>query len=119
MMKNQSCLLLGFKLKEQHERFVKHSSKITCTDATHGTNQYGFPLMSLVVPDAFGKGYPVDHLISYQSSEEVLTRFSEAIKEKCTENFEINALMTDDDNSGCNAFKKVFPSVNTKHLLCK
>ena len=27
--------------------------------------------------------------------------------------------MTDDDNSGWNAFEKVFPSVNIKHLLCK
>ena len=27
--------------------------------------------------------------------------------------------MTDDDNSGWNAFKKVLPSVNIKHLLCK
>ena len=84
--------------------FVEHSSKVTCIDTTHETNQYVFPVISLVVPDDFGKGYPVGNLISNRSSEEVLTPFLEAIKEKCTENFEINALMTDDDNSGWNAF---------------
>ena len=46
--------------KEQHEMFVKHSFKITCIDATHGTNHYGFPLISLI-PNDFGKGYPVGH----------------------------------------------------------
>ena len=49
----------------------------------------------------------------------MLTSFLEAIKEKCTENFETNALMTDDDISGWNVFKTVFPSVNAKHLFCK
>ena len=73
----------------------------------------------MIVPDDFGKGYPVGYLISNRSSKEGLTPFLEAIKENCTENFEINALMTDDSNSGCNAFKKGFPSVNTKHLLCR
>ena len=110
---------IGIETKAQHEMFVKYSAKITCTDATHGTNQYGFPLISLVIPDDFGKGYTVGHSISNRSSEEVLTPFLEAIKEKCTKNFEINALMADDDNSGWNAFKNVFPSVNIKHLLCK
>ena len=110
---------IGIETKAQHEMFVKHSAKITCTDATHGTNQYVFPLISLVIPDDFGKGCTVGHSISNRSSEEVLTPFLEAIKEKCTKNFEINALMADDDNSGWNAFKNVFPSVNIKHLLCK
>ena len=85
-------LAIGIQNKEQHEMFVKHSSKITCIDATHGTNQYRFPLISLVVPDDFGKGYLVGHLISNRSSEEVLTPFLETIKEKCTENFEISPL---------------------------
>ena len=110
---------IGIQTKEQHEMLVKHSSKLICIDATNGTNQYGFPLISLVVPHDFGKGYPVGHLISNQTSEEVLALFLEAIKEKCTENLDINALMMDDDNSRWNAFKKVFPSVNSKHSLCK
>ena len=97
-------LATGIQTKEQYEMFHKHSSKITWIDAAHGTNQYGFPLISLVVPDDFGKGYSVGHLISNRSNEEVQSPFLEAIKKKCTENFEINALMTDDDNSGWNAF---------------
>ena len=61
----------------------------------------------------------VTRLISNRSSEEVLTSFSEASNEKCAEKFEINVLITNGDISGWNAFKKVFPSVNTRHLLCK
>ena len=110
---------IGIQTKEQHEMFIKRLSKIICIDATDVTNQYGFPLITLVVPDDFNKGYPVVHLISNRSSEEVLNPFLEAIKEKCDRNFEINALMTDDVNSGWNAVKKVFPVINTKHLLCK
>ena len=103
---------IGIQTKE-HEMFVKHSSKITCIDATHGTKQYGFPQINLVVPDDFGKGYPAGHLISNRPSEEVLALFLEASKEKCTKIFEMNALMTDNDNSGQNTFKK------ENHLLCK
>lgn len=98
---------------------VNHSFKITCRDATHGTNQYWFPLISLVASDDFGKGYLVDHLISNRSSEEVLAPFLEVIKKKYTKTFQINTLMIDDDNSGWNALENFFPSVNIKHLLCK
>ena len=48
MAKNQSCLLLGFKLKSNMKIFVKHSFKITSIDATLGTNQYGFPLSAYI-----------------------------------------------------------------------
>ena len=60
--KKSELFAIGIQTKAQHEMFVKHSSLITCIDATHGTNQYGFPLISLVVPDDFGKRYPVGHL---------------------------------------------------------
>lgn len=39
---------------ELYQKFA--SSKILCIDSTHGTNQYRFKLISIVVPDEYGKG---------------------------------------------------------------
>ena len=58
-----------------------------------GLTNVDFSLISLVVPQDFGKGSPVSRLINNRSSKEMLTPFLGAIKKKCAENFEINALM--------------------------
>ena len=109
--------VIGIQTKQQLEMMQKHASKIICIDSTHRTNQYHFPLVNLVVPDEFNKGYPVGHLISNHADELVLTPFFEEIKARCKDGFKINAVMTDDDNSGWNAFTNVFGE--SRHLLCK
>ena len=40
----------------QMEVYQKYASTILCIDSTHGTNQYRFKLVSVVVPDEYGKG---------------------------------------------------------------
>ena len=35
------------------------NDKVVCMDSTHGTNSYGFYLISIVVVDEFGEGVPV------------------------------------------------------------
>lgn len=40
----------------QMEVYQKYASTILCIDSTHGTNQYRFKLISVVVPDEYGKG---------------------------------------------------------------
>ena len=102
---------IGIQSKQQLDMFIKHASKIVCIDGTHDTNQYAFPLVTLMVPDEFGKGYPVAHLISNHSDELVLRPFFEVIKSKCPPEMTINALMTDYDNSGWNAFRNVFGTI--------
>ena len=88
-----------FQTKEQLKMFEKQAHKIVCIDATHKTNQYKFSLINLVIPDEVNKGYRVAHLICNREDELV-----QAIKEKCANpNLEINAVMTDSDNSGWNA----------------
>ena len=109
--------LLAYMTKEQEDMFKKHSSKIVCVDGTHGTNQYAFNLITVLVPDEFGKGYPVAHLISNRQDETVMTLFFQAIRSRIG-NISVNALMTDDDNTGWNAFSAVFGSI-VRHLLCK
>ena len=95
--------------------FIKHSKKIVCIDSTHETNQYEFPLVTLVVADEFNKGYPVGFFIS--NHELSLRPFLEEIKKRCPEDLKINTVMTDDDNSGWNVFTNVFGSVNTIYYV--
>ena len=40
----------------QMKLYQKYASTILCIDSTHGTNQYRFKLISVVVPDEYGKG---------------------------------------------------------------
>ena len=95
--------------------FIKRSKKIVYIDSTHETNEYEFPLVTLVVADEFDKDYP---LISNHADELSLRPFLEEIKKRCPEDLKINTVVTDDDSSGWNAFTNVFGSVE-HHLLCK
>ena len=65
--------------------FIKHSKKIVCIDSTYETNQYEFPLVTLVVADEFNKGYPVRFFISNHADELSLRPFLEEIKKKYPE----------------------------------
>ena len=40
----------------QMELYQKYASTILCIDSTNGINQYRFKLISVVVPDDYGKG---------------------------------------------------------------
>ena len=39
------------------KKFVE--GKVVCVDATHGTNAYNFSLVTLLVEDEYGEGFPV------------------------------------------------------------
>ena len=113
----KDTFLLGYQTEDQLNMLEKHATKIVCLDSTHCTNVYKFKLVNLVVQDEFKRGYPVGHLITNSEKEQNLYYFFDAIKSKCNPNFQVNALMTDDDNSGWAAFRKVFGE-EVHHLLC-
>lgn len=48
--------VLAIQTQFQMELYRKHVSTIMCIDSTHGTNQYRFKLISVIVPDDQGKG---------------------------------------------------------------
>ena len=90
----------GFQTKEQLKMFEKQAHKIVCIDTMHKTNQYKFPLINLVVPHEFNKGYAVAHLKCIRKYELGLIPFFQALKERCSNpSLKINVVMTDDDNS--------------------
>ena len=54
-LQTQSFVLV-IQTQFQMELYQKYASTILCIDSTHGTNQYRFKLISIVVPDEYGKG---------------------------------------------------------------
>ena len=90
--------------------------KVVCIDATHGTNGYDFSLITIIVIDEFGEGYPVAWCISNRTDLSLLLHFYSAIKNKvgC-----INPkwLMTDDSEQFYTAWYSTFECAPQK-LLC-
>ena len=52
----------------QKNMFEKFASRILCIDSTHGTNQYGYKLITVMVVDDVGNG-KLQHVTGKQNSE--------------------------------------------------
>ena len=93
LAKNDFCLAIQTKL--QQEMFKKcANSHVVCVDSTHKTNGYDFPLITVLVADEFGEGYPVAWCISNREDKVVLIAFFEQLREKCG-SVKASWLMTD------------------------
>ena len=112
---DKELFVLGHMTKQQEDRLKENAFKIVCVDSTHEITMYKFKLVTLLVPDEFRRGYPVAYLITSCEDTTVLTAWFTAIKKRVGD-ITINALMTDDDNAGWNAFSHVFGDVS--HFLC-
>ena len=53
-----------------------------CMDATHGTNQYHFLLITVLIIDEFGEGIPVAWAISSRETKVLLQVSLEAVHER-------------------------------------
>ena len=51
--------LIALQTPIQAEMLKKFGGKVVCVDATHGTNAYDFKLITLLVVDEYGEGFPV------------------------------------------------------------
>ncbi|KAG8227030.1 hypothetical protein J437_LFUL006650 [Ladona fulva] len=63
---------LGIQLPQQLEEMVEGYTQILCIDYTHGTNQYKYHLLNLVIPDEYGIRYPVAHFLTNYIDEGIL-----------------------------------------------
>ena len=86
------------------------NGSVVCLDSTHGTNQYGFNLVTMMVVDDFGQGNPVAFMIATKEDETVLSAFFRSIKSRLTPEltFAANEIMTDDAAQYYNAWVSVF-----------
>lgn len=56
--------------------------KVICADATHGTNSYNFQLVSVLVIDEFGEGFPAGWCLCNKEDHVLLSNFFAHLKEK-------------------------------------
>lgn len=116
----ESDFLLAIMNEEQRNFLRKAMSSppgILCVDATHGTNAYGFQLITLMSVNSFGNGVPCAFLFSTKENQEALGLFFSAIKQ-VVGHFEPKVFMSDDASAYWNAFEATMSSTNTKRLLC-
>ncbi|KFM64412.1 hypothetical protein X975_00560, partial [Stegodyphus mimosarum] len=85
-------------------------------DSTHGTNQYGFQLSTVMVHDENHEGLPIAVLFSTRTATDTFISFFNAIKKRIA-NMETKVFMSDDTNSYYNAWQTVFED-SSRHLLC-
>ncbi|GIX91468.1 c2H2-type domain-containing protein [Caerostris extrusa] len=97
LLNSDKSFALGIQTETQKEMLIKHSYKIIGIDSTHGTNHYGFYLLSIHIQDEYGQGYPVAHFIcNYLDYDTLVTLFNSL---KCRiSNLSVYNVMTDDDN---------------------
>ena len=57
--------------------------KVVCVDATHGTNAYDFRLITLLVVDEYGEGFPVAWCITNKEDRVVLIEFFTSVRTRC------------------------------------
>lgn len=115
---NNQDFLLGIMNASQAEMLKKFGSDgIVCMDATHGTNPYDFNLISVLVVDNFGEGFPVAFLLSNREDYTVQKHFVDCIKEKVG-HIHAKVFMSDDAEQYYAAWSSVMDSTSTKKLLC-
>ena len=116
--------VLALQTEYQREMYQQHVGKVMCIDATHGTNQYGFKLITVMVADHYGQGihfgvcvtytytlpvlylscvyyvntgYPIAWCIADQENTTVIQIFFKSLKER-SPNTNVHVLMSDDGN---------------------
>ena len=90
--------------------------KVICIDATNGTNGYDFQLVTILVVDEFGEGYPVGWCLSNRTDLTLLLIFFKEIK-KSVVNIVPKWVMSDDADQFFSAWVGVF-CVGPQKLLC-
>ena len=88
-------------------------NKVICIDATHSTNAYDFSLLSVVVVNEYGEGYPVGWCIMDPT---LLMEYFKAMKAKAG-SIVPNWMMTDDADQFCSAWFSIF-GPGPQKLLC-
>ncbi|XP_050314956.1 uncharacterized protein LOC126749312 isoform X2 [Anthonomus grandis grandis] len=110
--------LLGIMTRCQGQMLQKFGSGgIICMDATHGTNPYDFNLITVLVVDDYGEGFPVGFLFANREDYVVLKYFILALKSSIG-NIRATTFMSDDADQYFAAWSSVMDVSDTKKLLC-
>ncbi|XP_060720781.1 uncharacterized protein LOC132842132 [Tachysurus vachellii] len=110
----QTDLIIVLQTPSMRDNLHKYGREIVFMDATHGVNQYGFPLFTLVVRDSHGHGIPVAYIILGNEKQDTL----QLALEKLKPSFSVlpRCFMVDKDQAEINAIWRVFNESDI--LLC-
>ena len=92
------------------------ANKVVCVDATHGTNTYDFQLISIIVIDEFGEGFPAGWCLANKEDGVLLQVFFSHLKAN-TGIFSPKWLMSDMAEQYYSTWISVFGGSPNK-LLC-
>ncbi len=109
--------LLCVQTEFQCDMLKNFGNKAICMDATHGTNQNSFLLITILVIDEFGEGIPVAFAISNRETQTCLQVFLRAVLERSGE-LTTSIFMSDDAIQYWNAWKETYGENSTKKYLC-
>ena len=77
-------LLIVLQTPIQAEMFKRFAEgKVVCVDATHGTNAHDFKLITLLVVDEYGEGFPVVWCSTNKEDRAVLIEFLSSVRTRC------------------------------------
>ncbi|GFS82211.1 uncharacterized protein TNCV_250501 [Trichonephila clavipes] len=102
--------ILDIMTEAQLEFLELYGKNIIMMDSTHGTNQYGYLLTTIMVSDDNHEGLPIAVCYSNRVSSDVLEPFSEEIKNRLP-HLKPKVFMSDYDPAFCNAWRRGFGEV--------
>ncbi|KAK3918446.1 Sentrin-specific protease 1 [Frankliniella fusca] len=117
---SRDLFMFGFQTDRQLDLMKRHCSKIIIVDETHGTNQYKYQLLTVMVLDENRRGWPVAHLITSKSDSYTLKFFFEALNSRLDPEHQVSvhSVITDVDPALIKSMEAGF-SKKLRHLLCK
>ena len=113
---NKSDFVLVLQTPYQAVMLKEFGNNVICIDSTFKTTGYDFTLITILVIDEFGEGYPVAWCLTSREDQQLVSLFFEIIKNKIgmvTPQW----IMTDDADQFYNSWKTVF-SEDPQKLLC-
>lgn len=108
--------VLAIQTPLQAEMLKRFGNNVLCIDATHGTNGYDFSLITLIVIDEFGEGYPVAWCLSNRTDLTVLLNLFKSKKQRVG-SITPKWIMSDDAQQFYSAWIGVF-GMGPQKLLC-
>ena len=110
--------ILAIQTEFQRDAMLQYGNKAILMDATHGTTQYDFLLISLLVIDDHGEGIPAAWAITNREDTAILVQFLKAVHSQVGD-IETAAFMSDCAEQYFNAWQGTFTTTEkTKKLLC-
>ena len=95
----------------------KFGTNIVCIDSTYKITGYDFVLITVLVVDEFGEGYPVSWCLANREDEVVMKKFYSCLREKADKDIKPKWIMTDDAEQFYSSWVSVFGHTPHK-LLC-